>query len=186
MLAKHHPFFDVYHIMNFFDEEEHELMLNELEWLCDDDLLFSPQEAGGQEYVRTSRGLPIESLIRKEESDIIMCMNKIETLELPFDLSNSKCNHLINHYMGGQEYGYHKDRCDYTAIAVFYPVPKTFEGGILSFMKDGEELYMDTFLPRDLIIFPGSLDHQVTQVKMLKKDPCYMDARISVSRFIKL
>jgi predicted 2-oxoglutarate/Fe(II)-dependent dioxygenase YbiX len=186
MIVKHYPLLDVYHVLNFFSEEEYSSMLDELEWLCDDELLFDPQASGGKEYVRTSRGLPIESLLKKEESDIIRCMDKIKTLAIEPDFTDATSTHLINHYMGGQEYGYHKDRCDYTAIAVFYPVPKPFEGGTLWFRKDDEELELEQLLTRDLVIFPGSLDHKVTRVKMLKENPCNMDARISVSRFIKL
>jgi len=186
MCVNYYENFGFYHITNFFSEEEYALMFDELSWLCDDELLLNPTDSGGKSYARTSRGLPIESFMPASDSYIIQKMNKMCDLDLKFDLSKYKSTHLINHYMGGQRYDYHTDECDYTAITTFYKDPRPYLGGTLVFWKDNVEMTMEKFLSRDLIIFPGSLHHKVTPIQMLKNNVTNMDARISVSRFMKL
>jgi hypothetical protein len=183
-----------FHIKNFFTEEEYRKMWIELSYLCSDDFLISPNESGGT-VERSSRGLPIESVL-DSNSDIIDTMDKLFQSEILDEIVNKSPTyeplrtlknktHLINHYMDNQSYGYHKDKCNFTAIAVFHRIPKLYDGGDLTF-KLNERIIDISLMPKDLVLFPGSLDHSVSSVKLhegVSKDN--MSGRISVSKFIK-
>ena len=184
---------DSFHIQNFFTEEEYRNMWVELSYLCSDQLLIPPNESGGTSE-RSSRGLPIESVM--SDSDIITIMDKLFQTKILDEIINKSPtyeplrtlrnqSHLINHYMDNQSYGYHKDKCSFTAIALFHRIPKLYDGGDLTFNANGYIINIP-LMPRDLVLFHGNLDHAVSSVKLhegVSKDN--MNGRISVSKFIK-
>jgi len=188
---------NVMHIENFFTDEEYSLMWSELIMLCQDEFLIDAKEAGGavdsnNKMLRYNRGLPIESIM--DQSVIAAKLDKIAEYDfvqqmLGYDVSFSaltgKATHLINHYKDGQFYDFHKDRSALTAITVFYREPKPYSGGDLMFRTD-KEVISPVLNKKDLIVFPGELDHKVTPVS-IKNDftNSNENARISVSRFMK-
>jgi len=184
---------DAIHFINFFKEEEYNKMWVELAYLCDDNFLLPPDNAGGT-IERTSRGLPIESLM--ESSDIISFMDKLyeqNTIDFickkypSYDKIRYLKNktHLINHYMEGQSYGYHKDNCEFTAISIFHKMPKLYEGGLLTFRNNDSIIHVP-LMPRDLVLFHSNTDHAVSPVKFKDdSNKSNLNGRISVSQFIK-
>ena len=167
---------DLIHHIDFFTQEEYSEMYQELTMLCGSDLMLDAIEAGGAldssgTMLRNNKGLPIESFMG--DSVIVNMFNK--RIEWPYsDFENT--SHLINYYSDGHFYGYHKDKSAYTAITIFHSVPKNYSGGDLTF-RDDSGIIIPNVSPRDLVIFPGQLEHSVT--------PMVGGNRISVSRFMK-
>lgn len=199
MILHYYSNLNVMHIENFFTEEEYSNMWSELMMLCQDEFLVDAKEAGGavdgnNVMLRVNRGLPIESIMDEQSSTIVSTMNKISDYDfvqrmLEHDVSFSaltkKSTHLINHYTNSQFYGFHKDKCALTAIAVFHRDPKPYTGGDLMF-RNSDDLISPVLNKRDLIIFPGELDHKVTPVSINESfTNSNENARISVSRFMK-
>lgn len=172
----HYDFLNVTHFIEFFTQEEYEEMYQELSMVCVDGILVDSKEAGGAVdangvMLRNNKGLPLESVMT--DSSIINIFNK----KLPFPYDEYKSNsHLVNYYTDGHYYDYHKDKSVYTAITVFHKTPKNYSGGELTFKSEYGRIIPE-LKPRDLIIFPGLLDHSVS--------PMVGGNRISVSRFIK-
>lgn len=193
MIVNYFKSVDAFQIVNFFTQEEYSKMWVELSYLCNDEMLLPPTESGGT-VKRTSRGLPIESFM--ESSDIISIMDKIykeEFLEYIIDNFPSyenlrllkKQTHLINHYMEGQQYGYHKDNCEFTAITIFHKIPKLYDGGLLTF-RQNDSIINIPLMPRDLLLFHANTDHAVSPIQFNDGvDKTNMNGRISVSKFIK-
>jgi predicted 2-oxoglutarate/Fe(II)-dependent dioxygenase YbiX len=119
------------------------------------------------------------------EKDNLQRLKKLDesfhSLEFPIKQTN-----LINHYMGGHSYGFHRDASLFTAITLFWREPKMFDGGALIFKK-GDATVNPLAGPRDLIIFPGYTEHSVTKVKLKAGVSAgNMSGRISLSKFIKI
>jgi len=191
--------FNVMHIEDFFTDEEYYLMWAELMMLCQDEFLIDAKEAGGavdsnNNMLRVNRGLPIESIMDEESSFIIRAMNKIleydfthrmMAYDIEFSSLTKNSTHLINHYKENQFYGFHKDKSSLTAITEFYKEPKPYSGGVLV-LRNGEKTISPVLNTRDLIIFPGQLDHCVTPININDGfTNSNENARISVSRFMK-
>jgi hypothetical protein len=191
-------------IKNFFTEEEYQRMWSELASLCQDELLIDSQSAGGavdrdtKKLLRNNRGLPLESVYEDcYSSELITITNKMfekDNLQRLKELDESfyslefpiKQTNLINHYMGGHSYGFHRDASLFTAITLFWREPKMFDGGALIF-KNGNTTVNPLAGPRDLIIFPGYTEHSVTEVKLKAGVSAgNMSGRISLSKFIKI
>jgi hypothetical protein len=202
------------HCKEFFTQEEYDEMWMELCFLCSDDLLVNSEKAGGAkngkgQLLRFNRGLFIESVM--DDSSITKYMNKVFQKEIYeefvkhnenfklLETNNIRQTNLINHYMGGHSYNFHKDQCQLTAISVFHKTPKPYEGGVLTFRENDSiiEICLD---PRDLVIFAGVTDHAVSPLTFkddVKRTVCKsdeglvfekafdnMNGRISVSKFI--
>lgn len=186
-------------LKNFFSQDEYDTMWSELEFLCDDDMLIDSKEAGGArdpvtgEMLRKNRGIPIESAIDAGNSDIIRITRSIFDKQVIDNLCNihemyhymsypTKEFNLVNHYMGGHKYDYHRDSCVITAITLFWKEPKQFTGGELSFKTVTPEMG-----PRDMLLFPSYLLHSVSELTLNEGiEPENMNGRISVSKFIKV
>ena len=184
---------------NFFTEEEYETMWSELEFLCEDDMLVDSRNAGGAkdpetgQLLRVNRGVPIESVMDAGNSDIVRLTRLIFEKQVVENLCSihemyhylsypTKEFNLVNHYMGGHKYDYHRDSCVITAITLFWKQPKLFTGGDLSF-----KFVTPNMKPRDVLLFPSYLLHAVSDVQLNDGvEPENMNGRISVSKFIKV
>lgn len=190
---------NVMHIENFFTDEEYQMMWSELMMLCQDEFLIDAKEAGGavdsnNNMLRVNRGLPIESIMDSDSSFIIKTMNnlleydfthRMMAYDVAFSSLTKNSTHLINHYRDGQFYGFHKDKSALTAITVFHKDPKPYSGGDLMFRND-KEVIAPVLNKKDLIIFPGELEHSVTPISINDGfTNSNENARISVSRFMK-
>lgn len=179
--------FFIYH---FFDEQQCEKIRSELQWLVDPAIALSSSDAGGKDGIRTSTGIPIESVI--DTSDIITCMDQLYDMtsilaEIDTTYSDLKDidrqSHLINHYRDGQYYDYHIDRCNYTMINISSPYDKKWSGGNLVFAKDDHEVTRE-LTSNDIVLFKGSTLHKVTPVVFEQPEKSMLDGRISISKFI--
>jgi hypothetical protein len=176
MLKRHYEFWDMTHYIDFFTQEEYNEMHQELLGLCGSGMMLDAEAAGGAlddsgNMLRKNKGLPIESFM--EDSSIV----KVFDSKIPFPYDQyDNVSHLINYYEDGNYYGYHKDKSEYTAITIFHKEPKNYFGGDLTF-RDKYSIIISEVSPRDLIIFPGHLEHSVS--------PVVGGNRISVSRFMK-
>lgn len=184
---------------NFFTEKEYEMMWNELEFLCEDDMLIDSKNVGGAvdpktgQPLRVNRGVAIESVMDANNSDIVRLTRLIFEKQVIENLCNidemyhylsypTKEFNLVNHYMGGHKYDYHRDSCVITAITLFWKDPKLFTGGELSFKSVTPKMK-----PRDMLLFPSYLLHAVSNVQLNEGvKPENMNGRISVSKFIKV
>jgi predicted 2-oxoglutarate/Fe(II)-dependent dioxygenase YbiX len=176
-MKRYYDFINVTHFIDFFTQEEYDEMYQELTMLCVDGMLLDAKEAGGATcptgvILRNNKGLPVESVM--DNSVIVNTFNK--KMPFPYYDAYENVSHLINYYSDGHYYDYHKDKSQYTAISVFHKIPKNYSGGDLTF-KDEYGIIIPELKPRDLIVFPGSLSHSVTQM--------IGGNRISVSRFMK-
>jgi hypothetical protein len=174
MRRLYYDFLDIVHYIDFFTEEEHNEMYNELMMICVDEIMIDAKEAGGAldssgTMLRNNKGLPIESMM--DDSSIVRIFNN----KIPFPCNEYKnVSHLVNYYTEGHYYGFHRDKSEFTAITIFQP--KKYTGGDLTFRHE-YGIIIPELRPKDLIIFPGNLEHSVS--------PVVGGNRISVSRFMK-
>jgi len=198
----------------FFTKEEYDEMWLELSNLCSDDLLVNSEKSGGArdargELLRFNRGLFIESVMN--DSSIVKYMNKVFQKEIREEIISYNQNfrilendkypqaNLINHYMGGHSYNFHRDNAYLTAITLFHKIPKPYDGGVLTFRENNDILEVE-LEPRDLVVFGSVTDHAVSPISLhedVKSKMCFsdeglifqkaadpMNGRISVSKFI--
>jgi hypothetical protein len=214
MKITYHEIHRAIHIKEFFTKEEYDEMWFELSNLCNDEMLSNSEKSGGArnargELLRFNRGLFIDSVM--SDSCIIKYMNKLFEKEIFEELMNYNQNYgvlqnnkihqsnLINHYMGGHSYNFHKDNALLTVITVFHKTPKPYTGGVLTFRENNSILEVE-LEPRDLVIFGSVTDHAVSPIVLnedVKSKMCFsdeglvyqkaqdiMNGRISVSKFI--
>jgi hypothetical protein len=162
-------------LREFFTKEEYSNMWEELTMICQDDFLIDAKSAGGAldsngNMLRNNRGLPIESMM--DDSIIVKAFNRID---VPL-----QSTHLINHYMEGHYYGTHQDKSVWTAVTVLHQPVVKYNGGDL--VIDNITVKLE---PRDVVLFKGETPHSVTPIHYMTPPTSNMDARISVSRFMK-
>lgn len=167
-------------IDDMYTEEELGLIWNELEFLTSPRRLLdakSTNAATGDDgqYVKTATGVYLDAFYGNRKFSDIMAVNRKlfsdEVYKYATQLSifygllrTTNTDHtLINYYDNSQEYEAHVDGTVFTAVTTFFKEPAQFEGGDLVFPQ--VDLMVEKKHNR-LVMFPGSLQHAVTPVKM--------------------
>ena len=167
-------------IDDMYTEEELGLIWNELEFLTSPRRLLdakSTNAATGDDgqYAKTATGVYLDAFYGDRKFSDIMAVNRKlfsdEVYKHATQLSifygllrTTNTDHtLINYYDNSQEYEAHVDGTVFTAVTTFFKEPAQFEGGDLVFPQ--VELVVEKKHNR-LVMFPGSLQHAVTPVKM--------------------
>lgn len=88
---------------------------------------------------------------------------------------------LISYYENGDYYKPHFDTAYVTALTWFYNQPKKFEGGDLFFPDYNYKIEIENNFT---IIFPSTIKHSVSEVKMKFEDLNRNNGRVCMSQFM--
>ena len=188
-------------IKNFYNPEELELIWEELKFYTKPGKLLEAKDFGGVEEDKektkgtNSHALQLDTVYGgkfRNLSNILTVNRKVFDSELLDAFSNiddccciAKDSNYdiskIRYYHNGEYYKPHTDRpFHFLAFSYFYKEPKKFIGGELKFPKYHYEYSCDN---NSIIILPGWVEHEVTEVKI--KDSDYYDGwgRYCISNF---
>jgi predicted 2-oxoglutarate/Fe(II)-dependent dioxygenase YbiX len=186
-------------IDDMYTEEELRLIWNELEFLTSPKRLLdakSTNAATGDDgqYVKTATGVYLDEFYgNRKFSDILAINRKLFSdeiynhainLSIFYGLLRTTNNDhtLINYYDNSQEYAAHVDGTVFTAVTTFFKEPAQFEGG--DFVFPQVDLVVEKKHNR-LVMFPGSLQHAVTPVKMSSTYPPFSGyGRYAMAQFL--
>ena len=188
-------------VHNFFDENEMQIIWRELKFLTHKSKMLPPENTGtaksedGRERVlKSNAGLFLyETYSDPRVSDIIMCASKIfrqDFIDTVYDLNYQlrhikKCDTngmLLSYYEDGDNYESHIDRACLSVLINFFEEPKAFTGGDLIFPDFRLKIPAEN---NRLLLFPSTIDHEVTKVNMEKSDSDFSGkGRYTLSLFL--
>ncbi len=173
------------------------VMLKEIEQIIVNNLLedasSSTSAISDLKRIKNNRGLFIDDYYneRRDESDILNVHQIVNTILLDelenkhqlfryFSATNSH-NTLLSVYTNSNSYFEHFDRSVITAITYLWNQPKKFTGGNLLFNE-----YDIQYEPElgDVVVFPGFVRHEVSEVQMNNDDPLH--GRYAISQFFHI
>lgn len=182
-------------IENVFSDDQLEIIWKELEYYCSDydNFFLSPESTGGAmdgpKYIKKNAGLFLQeawarpncSAINRFISPVLMAYPKSDWVDKNYYFQDHQWNQisvLISHYKDGDYYKPHRDLTMATHCLWLYKEPKKFEGGEFKFTD-----YDLTIEGKNnsMVIFPGPIKHEVSEVKNLSTNP--LDGRFCVSYF---
>ena len=178
-------------VKNLYDKEAKEKIILELNFLHEKlgdvaDAGASPDEKG--EYITSKTGLFLNNVYKEKAVSDILKQNKF-VLDIIAALGEKywvySCSEvleystLVSYYEEGDYYKYHKDASVVSAITWFYKNPKNFSGGELKFSDLNIKVPCED---NSMVIFPGMVSHEVTEVKMLDKT-IKKSGRFSITQF---
>ena len=174
-------------IKNFYNEDELKLIWEELTYYTKPDKLLDAEDYGGVVNSTNAKALVLDLIYQGKYrvlSNILTVNRKIFNDDLLSAFSNLHdcCNiaqHVnydctkVRYYHDGEYYEPHTDRSiQFLGFTYFYKEPKKFTGGELYFPKYDYEFDCEN---NSLIMFPGWVEHGVTEVKI--KDSDYYDGQ---------
>jgi len=182
-------------IENFYNKEELELVWEEFKFLTKPNKLLEAKDYGGVVTHTNSHALILDEVYSKgyrKLSNILTVNRKLFTsdiLDLFAEIEDccsiaKDCNYdvtKVRYYHDGEYYKPHTDRAfHFLAFSYFNKEPKKFSGGELYFPK---YKYKYSCENNSMIIFPGWVEHGVSEVKI--KDSDYYDGygRYSITNF---
>ena len=182
-------------IENFYNKEELELVWEEFKFLTKPDNLLEAKDYGGVVTHTNSHALILDEVYSKgcrKLSNILTVNRKLFTsdiLDLFAEIEDccsiaKDCNYdvtKVRYYHDGEYYKPHTDRAfHFLAFSYFNKEPKKFSGGELYFPKYKYKYGCEN---NSMIIFPGWVEHGVSEVKI--KDSDYYDGygRYSITNF---
>ena len=182
---------------DFFSEKELVNIYNELDWYVSNYQHYfdSPRRTGTAVDLRSAQkksnaGFFIDGVYTHPKySSIARCSESF----FNSSIANIKDNYIIgknalpangillSYYNNGDFYKPHSDQSYLTACLWLYKEPKRYEGGNF--------IFSDCNLPIEcknnrMVIFPGSVVHEVTEIKMNKDDYYNGYGRFTVSYFL--
>ena len=189
-------------INNYFTQEELKRIWVELQFLTQPHKLQPPEYTGtawnldsnGNKILsKNNVGLWLDDIYTdRRVSDILKFTRKIFDKNFTEDAtkqhwffnylahSNSD-NTLLSYYEDGGYYKPHPDVCTITAVTHLFKEPKLFEGGDLSFPRFD---YNVGVVNNRTILFPGIIEHEVSNVKVNSNEE--LSGRFTISQFIRL
>ena len=188
-------------IKNFYNPEELELIWEELKFYTKPGKLLQAKDFGGvvEDEDKTkgtnSHALLLDGIYSEKYrslSNILTVNRKLFDTELLNAFANiHDCCCIapdanwdvtkVRYYHNGEYYKPHTDRSmHFLAFSYFYKEPKKFSGGEICFPKYDYEYACDN---NSIIILPGWVEHEVTEVKI--EDSDYYDGwgRYCISSF---
>jgi predicted 2-oxoglutarate/Fe(II)-dependent dioxygenase YbiX len=88
---------------------------------------------------------------------------------------------LINYYTNKSFYSHHQDDSIITAVTALWKFPRAFTGGDLKFTDYD---YTTNLTNNSVIIFPGFVEHEVTQIEMDNQQRGF--GRYSITQFMTI
>lgn len=181
---------------DIFSEEELKSVWLELEYYCKnyDHFFLDPSSTGSAMTIQDSTVLkknkgffmnqvynnPSYSTISRVAQgffrDDIVCSRDNKYFS---DININSVSFLLSHYMNGDYYKPHKDTTIATACLWLYKEPQKFEGGIFKFTDYDLEIESKS---NSMIVFPGNIKHEVSEVKLDSEN--YEDGRFTISLFM--
>lgn len=185
-------------IDDMYTEEELLLVWDELKFLTSPKRLLDAKSTNAAtdegRYQKTATGVYLDAFYGDRKfSDILTINRKLFSdevykyatqLSIFYGLLRATNNDhtLINYYDNSQEYAPHTDATVFTAVTTFFQEPAHFEGGDLVFPQ--VDLLVEKKNNR-LVMFPGSLQHAVTPVKMADTYPPFSGyGRYAMAQFL--
>ena len=182
-------------VNNFYNSQELELVWEELKFLTKPNKLLDAKDYGGVVTHTNSHALILDEVYSKgyrKLSNILTVNRKLFTsdiLDLFAEIEDccsiaKDCNYdvtKVRYYHDGEYYKPHTDRAfHFLAFSYFNKEPKKFSGGELYFPKYKYKYGCEN---NSMIIFPGWVEHGVSEVKI--KDSDYYDGygRYSITNF---
>lgn len=182
-------------IENFYNKEELKLVWEEFKFLTKPNKLLEAKDYGGVVTHTNSHALILDEVYGKRYrklSNILTVNRKLFTsdiLDLFAEIEDccsiaKDCNYdvtKVRYYHDGEYYEPHTDRAfHFLAFSYFNKEPKKFSGGELYFPKYKYKYGCEN---NSMIIFPGWVEHGVSEVKI--KDSDYYDGygRYSITNF---
>lgn len=184
-------------IEDFYDEEELGRVWRELDFLLDGDKLMGPEDTGAASYsdgtpAKQNRGLFLDNLYTNRSISNILTVNrKLMKSGIMQEISKHSllfkglpdCNGddtLVSYYENKDHYAQHRDIYNFTSLHWFFKEPKKFTGGDLSFHEFDVEIPCEN---NKMILFPSSIHHGVSEVKMEDSDVGKGLGRFCISQF---
>lgn len=183
-------------VEDFYDEEELGMVWRELEFLLDGNKLMGPEDTGTAYHdgkpLKQNRGLFLDNAYTDRSLSNILTVNrKLINSGIIQEISKHSlffkalpdCNEddtLVSYYENRDHYAQHRDIYCYTSLHWFFKEPKKFTGGELSFPEFDEKIKLKN---NKMILFPSSIQHEVSEVKMEEADLGKGLGRFCVSQF---
>ena len=182
-------------IKNFYNEDELKLIWEELTFYTKPNKLLDAKDYGGAVKFTNAKALALDLVYDgkyRALSNILTVNRKIFSDELLLAFSNLHdcCNiaqHVnydctkVRYYHDGEYYEPHTDRSiQFLGFTYFYKEPKKFTGGELYFPKYDYEFDCEN---NSLIMFPGWVEHGVTEVKIQDSDYYDGQGRYAITSF---
>jgi Rps23 Pro-64 3,4-dihydroxylase Tpa1-like proline 4-hydroxylase len=181
---------------DFYSEEELVQIWKEIDFLSSEDKLLGPEYTNSSTYLdgdlkKKNIGVFLDDLYLNRDTSNILKLNRkvfdsdffeeLEKLNFSFSfIKNSrKDNTLLSYYGDGDYYNPHSDAFLFTGVFLLYREPKQFEGGELIFTEHDAKIEC---ISNRFILFPSSIRHEVSEVKM-KSDVPWM-GRYSITSLI--
>lgn len=185
-------------IENFYDDRELDQIWLELDFLCEDKKLLSPEESGSAQAdfknLKSNRSIWLDDFYSDRRSSNILEVNRklfSNNSQIykghPFwGFSNFDCRldtTLISYYENSDYYEPHVDRSHLTCLTWFYKEPKKFTGGDLSLIYQNYKVDI-TLRNNFTVIFPSLIYHSVSKVIMNEKDVGKKYGRFCMTQFL--
>jgi len=182
-------------IKNFYNEDELKLIWEELTFYTKPDKLLDAEDYGGVINSTNAKAIVLDLVYKgkyRTLSNILTVNRKIFNDELLLAFSNLHdcCNIAqyvnndctkVRYYHNGEYYEPHTDRSiQFLGFTYFYKEPKKFTGGELYFPKYDYEFDCEN---NSLIMFPGWVEHGVTEVKIQDSDYYDGQGRYAITSF---
>lgn len=189
-----HPF-PFIRILNFYDEYELSLIWKELEFILNENTLLDPSDTGTAitdgVILKKNKGIFIDDLYtNRNTSHILRCnrklfsvINQISKKSKSWFFKNFFSNWditLVSYYENNDHYLKHTDDAFVTSLTWIYKEPKKFKGGDLYFSDYDIEIKIEN---NSLILFPSSINHEVSVVTMENENIGKNNGRICISQF---
>lgn len=185
-------------IKDFFNEEEKSNIVQELEFICKEHKLQTPDVTGSatnnNKILKNNVGLFLDNVYNERlVSNILTVTRKyfnahttteVEKADPLFKyLARSDFDStLVSYYENNDYYEAHEDEAILTIITYYWKEPKRFTGGSLTF-TDHE--YTVDVQPWDVVIFPSFVKHQVKSVNLLPEvEKNKLNGRVAISTFV--
>ena len=180
---------------NFYNQEELDLIWEELNFYTKPNKLFEAKDFGGLVEKTNSHAIILDSLYLNKFRSIsnILTVNRkmfdpdiMESFASIHDCCAiaRKCNNdmtKVRYYHNGEYYKPHTDLAyQFLSFSYFYKEPKKFSGGDLFFPKHDYEYPCNN---NSMIIFPGWVEHGVTEVSIDNSDYYDGQGRYCISNF---
>ena len=180
---------------NFYNEQELDLIWEELNFYTKPDKLLEAKDFGGVVGKTNSHAIVLDTLYNSKFRSISNILTGNRKLFEPDILESfakiddccgiaTECNHdltKLRYYHYKEYYDSHIDSAfQFLAFSYFYKEPKKFSGGELYFSKYD---YGYSCGNNSMIIFPGWVEHGVTEVSIDNSDYYEGYGRYCISNF---
>ena len=186
-------------IFDFYSDDELKLIWEELDFILNGRILCDPEKTGTAKEngisLKQNKGIFLDNLYYDRNTSNILNINR-NLFSTIVNISSESNIHwifknslktlnwdatLISYYENSDYYEKHNDISEFTCLTWFYKKPKKFSGGDLSFPDFDLKIEVED---NSLILFPSSIGHEVSEVKMEQKDIGKKLGRICMSQFM--